>query len=161
MENVNTELQRCYIDISRIGLIAQNVAPKTCMLPDGMTQSIIFNKLTMTGKNKGGLIRLMLLSKPLNITMTNSDFIDAVWQAESYGVLSGYQDNISECPKITYSYDLFENNTQINSEMLLTNIPFQIFMQARGNTKLYNTIIMRNNYFKNIQYRRFGLMLAF
>ncbi len=68
------------------------------MVYEGTGVSIVFNKLTMTGKNKGGMIRLMLLSKPLNITVINSDFIDAVWQPGSYGILSGYQDNISECP---------------------------------------------------------------
>ena len=52
--------------------------------------SIVFNKLTITGKNKGGMIRLILLSKPLNITVINSDFIDAEWQPGSYGILSGY-----------------------------------------------------------------------
>jgi hypothetical protein len=98
MENVNTELLRCYLDISRIGLMAQNVAPKSCIVQGATGVSIVFNKLTMTGKNKGGMIRLLLLSKPFNITVINSDFIDAVWQAGSFGILSGYQDSISECP---------------------------------------------------------------
>ncbi len=79
--------------------------------------------MTFTGLNTGGLLRLFMIYKPFNITMTNTDFLDAIWQPGSYGILTGYSDNIAECP-YSYSTDLFENNTQINTKMAQTNIPF-------------------------------------
>lgn len=96
-ENVNTEMQRCYIDISRVSVIAQNKQPKSCILTDEMQRDIIFNRVTFTGVNTGGLIRFIMIYKPFNVTMTNTDFINAVWQPGSYGILTGYADNIAEC----------------------------------------------------------------
>jgi hypothetical protein len=44
---------------------------------EGIGNNLIMNKLIFTGKNIGGFNRLFVLGKPLNITVTNSYFLDA------------------------------------------------------------------------------------
>ena len=53
----------------------------------------------------------------MNITVTNTDFLEAKWQPEAFGIVSGYQEAIPLCTSsIQYFSDVYENNTQINSQ---------------------------------------------
>jgi hypothetical protein len=67
-----------------------------------MGNIVTFNQVTFTGKNKGGLNRLIFLKMPINLTITNSKIIDMEWQPESFGILNGYPDWLPVCSNKQY-----------------------------------------------------------
>ena len=47
--------------------------------------------------------------------MTNCDFIDAQWQPEAFGIVSGYPEDIPVCDTSNqYFIDIYENNRFLN-----------------------------------------------
>ncbi len=80
-EGVNTAFDSCFIDISRAGTVMQvSGIANRCQYyqTEGIGNNLILNRVTFTGKNILGLKnRLTLIKKPMNVTVANSQFIDA------------------------------------------------------------------------------------
>ncbi len=135
-EGVNTEVQNSFIDISRANAIIQIYGTNKCQYfyTEGIGNNLILNNLTFTGKNNIGLNRLIVAYKPMNVTITNTDFIDAQWQAEAFGLVSGYPETITVCTQQNqYFIDTYDNNRVINKVQTLSNIPMQIWLQIPNN----------------------------
>lgn len=64
---------------------------------EGIGNNLILNKLTFTGKNTMGLDQLFVLGRPLNITIINTEFLEAQWNSDSMGIVSGYPEDIPLC----------------------------------------------------------------
>jgi hypothetical protein len=98
-DGVNTEVQTSLIDISRANSLMQISGTNKCpyYYTEGIGNNLILNKLTITGKNSVGLNRLFVIYKPMNVTVTNTKFIDTKWRPEAFGIVSGYPEDIALC----------------------------------------------------------------
>lgn len=113
-DGVNTEVQTSLIDISRVNAVMQIIGTNKCPYyqNEGIGNNLILNKLTITGKNSVGLNRLFVVYKPMNVTVTNTDFRNAKWRQETFGIVTGYTEEIPLCTSSNqYFIDIYENNT--------------------------------------------------
>jgi len=60
-----------------------------------------------------GLNRIMLINRPINVTMTNNLFLDVSWDLEGFGITSTV--SVVNCPFPVNGRDLYENNTFMNT----------------------------------------------
>lgn len=107
-------MQTSLIDISRANAVMQIIGTNKCPYyqNEGIGNNLILNKVTITGKNSVGLNRLFVIYKPMNVTVTNTDFRNAKWRQEAFGIVSGYTEEIALCNSSNqYFIDIYENNT--------------------------------------------------
>jgi hypothetical protein len=54
-----------------------------------MGNKLIIKNVTITGYNKGGKNRIIIVQLPANVTLSNNKFIDASWENEVFGIALG------------------------------------------------------------------------
>lgn len=160
-DGVNVEMQTAFIDITKLAHLLQLFRVDDCLyyMNEGIGHNAIFNNITITGYNYGGLNRLMLFNKPYNVTFTNSKIIDAQWGFERYGIIGVV--GLVSCSKYFFNRDLFENNTFVNTKApFSTHLPIQVFMDYPNVQEQYE-VVFRNNWYANQSFGGLGLIYVY
>jgi hypothetical protein len=76
---------------------------------------LIVKNNSVSGYNKGGKNRIIIVILPINITLIQNRFIDATWESDVYGFALGSGTAYLSCPIQTYNTIIFSNNTFLNT----------------------------------------------
>ncbi|TNV87892.1 hypothetical protein FGO68_gene17183 [Halteria grandinella] len=160
-EGVNFLFLSNFFDITQQTHLLQSFKVDECLYyqTEGIGNSMVFDNITISGYNYGGLNRLILANMPYNITFKNSRIIDASWGFERYGII-GVVGTVG-CYEYFLSSSVFENNTFINTKgRTASHLPIQLWIDGPNQLEQYE-IIFKNNWFANQTFGGLGLIYVY